>query len=138
MGAAAGSLGAAAGLAKSAGAAARLSAASTRMGLGAGSGVANMASDAINITKPVIQKSANISSAAGLLGIQVPYMILTRPRQCLPANQNRYIGYPSMITSPLSSCSGFTRVEAIHLENIGATEEEIAEIEEILHAGVIF
>jgi hypothetical protein len=138
MGAAAGSLGTAAGLAKSAGAAARLSAASTRMGLGAGSGVANMASDAINITKPVIQKSANISSAAGLLGIQVPYMILTRPRQCLPANQNRYIGYPSMITSPLSSCSGFTRVEAIHLENIGATEEEIAEIEEILHAGVIF
>jgi hypothetical protein len=138
MGQSASALGQAANLAKTAGASAKLSAGAARNALGAASGAANIASEAINITKPVIQKSANISSAAGLLGIQVPYMILTRPRQCLPANQNHYIGYPSMITSPLSSCSGFTVVEAIHLENIGATEEEIAEIEEILHAGVIF
>lgn len=138
MTASAGSLGAAAGLAKSAASNARLSAASTRMAIGAGSGIANMAADAINITKPVIQKSASISSAAGILGIQTPYMILTRPRQCLPENQNRFIGYPSLITSPLSSLSGFARIEAIHLENIGATDEEIAEIESILHSGVIF
>jgi hypothetical protein len=137
MGQSASALGQAANLAKSAGATARLSAGAARNALGAASGAANIASEAINMTKPGIQKSANISSASGLLGIQVPYMILTRPRQCLPANQNRYIGYPSMITSPLSSCSGFTVVEAIHLENIGATEEEIAEIESILHAGVI-
>ena len=138
MGQSASALGQAAGLAKSAGSQARLSANAARSALSAGSGAANIATEAINITKPVIQKSGNISSAAGLLGIQTPYMILTRPRQCLPTDQNHYLGYPSLITTSLSSCSGFTRVEAIHLENIGATDEEIAEIESILHSGVIF
>lgn len=138
MGQAAGALGSAAGLAKSATSQARLAAGASQMQSGMFSGGANIAASAIDITKPVIQKSGSVSSMAGLLGLQTPYMVLTRPRQCLPANQNKYLGYPSLVTSSLSSCSGFTRVEAIHLENIGATDEEIAEIESILHSGVIF
>lgn len=138
MGQAAGALGSAAGLAKSATSQARLAAGAAQMQSGMIQGGSNIAATAIDITKPIIQKSGAVSSTSGLLGVQTPYMILTRPRQCLPSNQNKYIGYPSLVTRTLGDCEGFTRVEAIHLENIGATDAEIEEIESILHSGVIF
>lgn len=104
----------------------------------AASGIANAASSAINITKPIIERSGSMAGAAGMLGIQTPYIILTRPRQALPTNQNKFMGYPSFITMRLSSCSGYTEIESIHLEGIPATKQEIDEIESLLKGGVIF
>ncbi|MBQ6628617.1 MAG: hypothetical protein IJH65_07325 [Methanobrevibacter sp.] len=103
----------------------------------AASGAEKMASNAINNLKPTIEKSGSIGAASGILGIQTPYIIITRPRQALPLKQNQYTGYPSFMTVSLGSLSGFTIIEEIHLQNVPATTNELAEIEELLKQGVI-
>ena len=96
-----------------------------------------IASAAVNSLKPSIEKSGAMAGTGGLMGVQTPYLILTRPRQALPKNQNYYTGYPSFITHTLGSLSGFTIVENVHLEGIPGTNEEIVEIENLLKLGVI-
>jgi len=88
--------------------------------------------------KPNIERSGAIGSTGGLLSVQTPYLILTRPRQARPKDQNKYTGYPSFITETLGDLEGWTIVQAIHLENIACTAEELAEIDELLKSGVIF
>lgn len=72
-----------------------------------------------------------------LLGTQKPYMIIKWVRQCLPTNNAKYQGYPSMITSTLGDLTGYTKVHEIHLEDIPCTKGEREELESILKGGVI-
>ena len=97
-----------------------------------------IASTAVNSMKPSVEKSGSMSGTGGMLAVQTPYLILTRPRQALPATQNKFTGYPSFITEKLDSLSGYTEIESVHLENIAATESEISEIENLLKMGVLF
>lgn len=96
------------------------------------------ASSIISSSKPTVERSGAMSSTGGLLGIQKPYLILTRPKQALPENQNKYTGYPSFITMALSDCVGYTEIDSVHLENMSCTDEEAQEIENLLKSGVIF
>lgn len=96
-----------------------------------------IASTAVNSMKPNVEKSGSMSGTGGMLAVQTPYLILTRPNQARPARQNAFTGYPSFITSNLGSLSGFTIVEEIHLENISGTEQELSEIESLLKSGVL-
>ena len=98
---------------------------------------ATIASTAVNSMKPNVEKSGSMGGMGGMLGVQTPYLILTRPRQALPARQNTFMGYPSFITMSLGDCSGYTEIESVHLENIPATEQELSEIENLLKGGVI-
>lgn len=98
---------------------------------------AGMASGSLNQLKPQIEKSGSIGSTSGMLAGQKPYIIRSRPEQAIPQKQNQFIGYPSFITSELNMITGYTEVESIHLENIPATADEIAEIETLLKNGVI-
>lgn len=84
-----------------------------------------------------IQRSGSVSGAAGFMGGQTPYLIITRPRQALPESQNSFTGYPSFVTENLSDLTGFTTIESVHLEGIPGTSAEIAEIESLLSSGVI-
>lgn len=95
------------------------------------------AASTITKMKPNIARSGVIGGMAGQLSIQKPYLVITRPRQSLPAGQNRYKGYPSNITSKLGDLSGFTEVSNIHLENIPCTLDEQSEIDQFLKTGVI-
>lgn len=100
--------------------------------------VSSIASTALNGgLKTSCEKSGAISGTGGLLSIQRPYLIITTPRQCLPREQNKMIGYPSFITETLSDLTGYTEVNQIHLENISATGDELTEIENLLKGGVI-
>lgn len=101
------------------------------------SGGQQIASTAVNSMKPSIEKSGAIGSTGGMLAVQTPYLILTRPRQALPRSQNSFTGYPSFKTCYLSELSGYTEVEKIHLENVPATDDEIVEIANLLARGVI-
>ena len=100
--------------------------------------IGQIASTAVNSMKPSIERSGSVSGVGGMLGIQTPYIILTRPRQALPENMNKFIGYPSFVTTKLSALTGYTEIESIHLENVDATEAELDEIENLLKGGVIF
>ena len=97
-----------------------------------------IASTAVNSMKPNIEKSGSLSGAGGLMSVQTPYLILTRPRLCVPGKQNTYLGYPAFISVTMGDLSGYTEVEAVHLENMSATANEVTEIENILRSGVIF
>jgi len=95
------------------------------------------AANITNILKPSVARSGGMGGMGGMLGIQKPYLILTRPRQCVPGNQNIYKGYPAFITRALGDLSGMTSVEDIHLAVAGATQEELEEIERLLKEGVM-
>lgn len=100
--------------------------------------VPSLASTAVNGMKPTVEKSGAMGGTGGMLAVQTPYLILTRPRQALPARQNAFTGYPSFVTANMGSLSGYTEIESVHLEGISATETELNEIENILKSGVIF
>lgn len=106
-------------------------------GASAPSAAGTIASTAVNSLKPSIEKSGSLSGTGGMMAIQKPYLIITRPKQAIPSNQNKYMGYPSFITTGLGAISGYTEVEDIHITGINACDEEIAEIEELLKGGVI-
>ena len=97
----------------------------------------SIASTAVNSMKPSVEKSGSLSGTGGLMGIQIPYLIITRPRQAIPEGQNRFIGYPSFITDFISNFKGYTEVTEVHLEGIHATSAELTEIESILKSGVL-
>lgn len=97
-----------------------------------------IASTAVNMMKPNIEKSGAMSGTGGLMAVQTPYIILTRPRQAIPAHQNTYMGYPAFITVSMDDLEGYTEVEHVHLEGMSATANEVAEIESILLKGVVF
>ena len=99
--------------------------------------IANIASTAVNSMKPQVEKSGSMSGTGGLMAIQTPYLIITRPNLAIPEGQNRYTGYPSYINVPLGSIKGYTEVEKVHLDNIPCTESELNEIEKLLKGGVI-
>lgn len=110
-----------------------------------GGTTASMAAGAIASTslfvsshKEQVRHGGSVASAAGLMSIQTPYLIVTRPRQALPIGQNSFQGYPSFMTESLGSLSGYTEVESCHLEHIPCTDEELKEIERLLKGGVLF
>lgn len=104
----------------------------------AGGALASVAvSSAFGAKKESVIKGGSASGGKGFLSPQRPYLIITRPDQSLPDKFNSFVGYPSNITKKLSSCSGYTEVDNIHLEKIPATESEISEIESLLKSGVI-
>lgn len=100
--------------------------------------IGQIASTSVNTMKPTVEKSGAMSGTGGMLAVQSPYLILTRPRQALPRDQNTFIGYPSFITERLGDLTGYTEIDSVHLENVPATEPELSEIESLLKSGVIF
>ena len=96
-----------------------------------------VASTAVNSLKPSVEKSGSMSGTGGMLAVQTPYLILTRPRQALPKNQNTYTGYPSFIKEKLSDLKGYTEVAEIRLSGVDATDAELDEIVSLLKGGVI-
>jgi hypothetical protein len=94
------------------------------------------ANTALN-SKPQVQRSGNLGGSAGIMSIMTPYVIIERPSLSVPNNVQHYVGQTSNITMSLGSCRGFTLCEYVHIDNVSATTEEIAEIESLLKQGVI-
>lgn len=89
-------------------------------------------------TKPHIERSGTVNGITGFLGQLRPYLIRTIPEAYIPADQNKFIGYPAYINVDLATVEGYNEVDSIHLENVTATGAELDEIESILKGGVIF
>ena len=100
-------------------------------------GISNVASGvASGGMKPTIQRSGGMGGASSLMGIRTPYLVFQRPKTSLPTNYNSVYGYACNKFLKLSNCKGFTQVEHMHLQVVGATDDEMKEIENILHKGV--
>lgn len=110
---------------------------------GALNGVSTMAqtlgstANSVMSMKPDIRHSGTVSGSSAIMSMRKPYLIIERPRPCIPTSQNSYTGYPAYITSQLGSLTGMTVVDVIHLDNVIATEEELNMIESLLKGGVI-
>ena len=86
-----------------------------------------------------VERSGNITSNAGAMGVKKPYLIIIRNRTYDPAYYNRFYGYPANTTVLLGDdkIKGYTKVKDIHLEITSATQQELNEIETLLKGGVI-
>lgn len=102
-----------------------------------GGAVASAAVQAV-AAKPRIERSGAMNGITGFLGQLRPYILRTTPEAYIPGDQNKFIGYPSYMSVSLGSLSGYNEIASIHLENIPATADELAELESILKGGVIF
>lgn len=99
-------------------------------------GLANTA-NSVTASKTIVERSGSFSGNSGYLGVRRPYLIIERPRMCMPANYQQLNGFPSMMSIALSECKGYTRVQQIQLTGVEATNPEQAEILELLKGGVI-
>lgn len=97
----------------------------------------NCAVNSVMSAKPRIERTGAIGNTVGQMAVQTPYLIITRPEQSLPANYKHFLGYPSNITSKLGDLEGYTEVASIRLNDLAATQPEIAEIYNLLEKGVI-
>ena len=104
---------------------------------GAISGTLSAASNIVLNTKPDFQRSGSLGGSSGIMGVQKPFIIIERPNISVPNKVQHYMGQTSNMTASLGGLSGMTIVEAVHLEGIPCTTSELAEIESILHQGVI-
>lgn len=92
---------------------------------------------AVNRSPVHISRSGSFTDGSAALGVQYPYLIISRPTQSMPNEYGHYFGYPSNIYSNLGILRGYTEVGEIHLEGFAATEAELAEIDRLLKGGVI-
>lgn len=88
--------------------------------------------------KPSIERSGALSSSSGMMSVQTPYIVITRPRICLPLNQNKIKGYPSYIGVTLGDLTGqgYTEFDSVILSGLFLTDEEKGELDNILRSGV--
>lgn len=87
--------------------------------------------------KPNVLHSGNLSSTAGLLGGQKPFITMTWSNLCRPEDEYKLAGMPLHKSGTLSDFSGFTIVSACHMDNILCTDAERSMIERALAKGVI-
>lgn len=83
-----------------------------------------------------ISHSGTISGSAGILGVKVPYVLLEFPNQSLANNYKHFVGYPSNISGKLSDFSGYTECEQVVPTGFTGTDDELAELLEVLKGGV--
>lgn len=107
-------------------------------GIGRGIAIAGSTAEGALSLKPSIDRAGSLGGTTGLMGNQIPYFIITRPRMCKPKNQDFFQGYPSFIQTVLGDMdgTGFTAFENVILAETYLTETEKAELSSILSAGV--
>ena len=86
---------------------------------------------------PALQSSNGYNATTSFLSVRTPYLMIERSVSHYSQGYGHEQGYPSEITADWSTLSGYTESDAIHLEGLGATEEEMKEIASLLAAGVI-
>lgn len=95
----------------------------------------NMLSNGMN-GSPTVEFSSGSGSVNGMIGCKSAYLVISRPKEKVAKDQQKYVGKPSFITRTLSSCTGYTKCLNVHLDNVPCTATERAEIERLLLDGV--
>ena len=126
------------GVAVAAGAAASIATGNPAIGIAALTvGAANAGMQA---STPTVERGGHLSGSASIMGYSQPFLIVERPHQCKPSRYYALRGVPSQVyTSKLSNCTGFTQITANNnLHIAGASDSELAELQNLLVSGVYF
>lgn len=83
-----------------------------------------------------IQRTSGFSGNCGAMAIKKPYIVITRLKSSDALDFNKIVGYPTNKTVYLVNCKGFTRVKAIHLDNIHCTDREKEMLMAVLKQGI--
>lgn len=83
------------------------------------------------------RQSGSIGSTPSYLGMQTPFLCITRPIDSTPDGFNSLLGRPSNLGGKIGDYSGYLEVTATHIEGFPATEKEKNMISSILASGVI-
>lgn len=118
---------------------------STAIGIGSAiaSGGASLGASAgmvlggLSHARTQVQHSGQFSGSSGAMGGKKPYLIVSRPQTRTPSNIGDYKGIPSNSIHKLSSCTGFVKVNEVHVISTSAYDNELQEIESLLKSGVI-
>ena len=110
----------------------------TAAGIARGISLAGSTAEGAISMKPGIDRAGSLGGTTGLMGNQIPYFIITRPRLCKPANQDFFEGYPSFIQNTIGGLigKGFTSFTDVIIAGQYLTDAECAELETILKGGV--
>lgn len=100
-----------------------------------GYGAANALGSAIS-SKSSVQHSGSFGASYGAMGLKIPYIIVSRPKQIDVLNYNEMYGYPSHCAVTIGSCTGYLRAREVHVKSSTATDEEKQRIESLLKEGV--
>lgn len=98
---------------------------------------AGMVLGGLSHAKTQVQHSGQFSGSSGAMGGKKPYLIVSRPQTRTPSKIGEYKGIPSNAIHKLSSCTGYVKVNEIHVISKTAYDNELQEIESLLKAGVI-
>ena len=106
--------------------------------IGTGVSLAGSTAEGALSMKPNVSRSGALGGGVGILGHQIPYLIITRPRLCKPAKQDFFQGYPSFIQTTIGDLigKGFTSFTNVIISGQYLTDEEETELESILESGV--
>ena len=123
-------------LAASTGLALATKGASKALTAGAAAGAAASAINSLDLDTHTRQ-AGSTGSVPGYMGNQIPYLIITRPKDTTPSNFNELNGRPSNLGGKVGDYSGFLSLSAVHIDGIVATEKERGMIESALKAGIL-
>ena len=103
----------------------------SQIGYGAANAVGSIVS-----AKSSVQHSGSFGSSYGALGIKIPYIVVTRPKEIIVPDYNKIYGYPAHKMVTIGACRGYLRVRDVHILSSTATDDEKKRIEELLKEGV--
>lgn len=101
--------------------------------VGAAAGVSALKSATLDTH---VRQSGSVGSTPSYLGIQKPFLIISRPLDSTPTDFNEQTGRPSNLTGKVGDFSGYLESSYCHLENLVATDAEKREIESLLKSGI--
>jgi hypothetical protein len=70
------------------------------------------------------------------MGAKKPYIIVTRPKQIQVPNYNELYGYQAHKMVKVGDCTGYLRCREVHVISPTASDEEKAQIEQLMKTGV--
>lgn len=111
------------------------------LGIGAsiGNNLAQGAASAVHSVvsaKSSVQHSGSFGSSYGALGAKIPFITIVRPKQLQIANYNELYGYQAHKAVTIGACTGYLRCREVHVISPTASDEEKAQIEQLLKTGV--
>lgn len=84
-----------------------------------------------------IARSGSLNCEVNHMNYLEPYVIITRANPDVPLEYNKYFGRPCNKYLALSSLTGFTVFDKIHLDGVNCSETEKDLIDKILTSGVL-